>query len=187
MLIKVGCMILRLRQIFQSPLGSPCPSEFLIPTKGTLGIFISNKPPGQADATGPGDPTLKTTELDIVVAGLQLPFLWLCSHLRYSGITFSTDSGLWLLSLASGISSDRWILCAGNWSSDYSLPQRVAPASTCSGHLIDGSFSHDSSELAPAFLYKQTPSLKISGRLKLRDSWPKLSIPTPITGVPLLC
>lgn len=171
MLIKVGCMILRLCQIFQSPLGSPLPSEFLIPTKGSLGICISNKPPGQADAAGPGDPTLRTAELNVVVTRLQLPFWWLCSHLRCSGITFSADSGLCLLSLASGISSDRWILCAGNWSSDYSLPQRVAPASTCSGHLIDGSFSHDSSELSPAFLYKQSPSLLISGRLKLHDSW----------------
>lgn len=81
-------MILRLCQIFQSPLGSLLPSEFLIPTKGSLGICISNKPPGQADAAGPGDLTLRTAELDIVVTGLQLPFWWLCSHLRCSGITF---------------------------------------------------------------------------------------------------
>lgn len=53
------------------------------------------------------------------------------------------DPGLCLLlSLPTGISCHGWNPTTGNWSSEPGFPLSVAPASTCSRHLIDGSLHH---------------------------------------------
>lgn len=89
---------------------------------------------------------MRTSELDVIVSGLQLRFWWFRSHLGCSGTALSADSGLCLPpSLPSGIGFQSWILRAGNRSSEPSFPLRGAPACTCSGHLIDGSLHHNGS------------------------------------------